>query len=97
MLDFWEESTQTEEKKMPSEKYSRQAKYDANNTKMFGLKLNLNTDKDVIEKLDTVKNKQGYIKSLIRADLEGTDDSISNGDAIACLRAIKRALEGLDL
>lgn len=47
-----------------------QAKYDAANTKQFHLKLNRNTDWDVIEKLDNVPNMQGYIKRLIRADLE---------------------------
>ena len=47
-----------------------QKKYDAANTKQFHLKLNRNTDWDVIEKLDNVPNMQGYIKKLIRADLE---------------------------
>lgn len=46
-----------------------QKKYDAANTKQFHLKLNRNTDWDVIEKLDNVPNIQGYIKRLIRADL----------------------------
>lgn len=45
------------------------AKYDANNTKRIFLKLNKNTDKDIIEHLEG-KNKQGYIKSLIRKDME---------------------------
>lgn len=47
-----------------------QKKYDAANTKQFHMKLNRNTDWDVIEKLDNVPNMQGYIKKLIRADLE---------------------------
>ena len=34
------------------------------------LKLNKNTDKDVIAKLESVENKQGYIKGLILADIE---------------------------
>lgn len=46
-----------------------QKKYDAANTKQFHLKLNRNTDWDVLEKLDSVPSKQGYIKALIRADL----------------------------
>lgn len=37
---------------------------------MFCLKLNRKTDKDVIEALEAVDNKQGYIKALIRADIE---------------------------
>lgn len=44
-------------------------KYDKENTVQFNLKLNLNTDKDIIEKLNTVESKQGYIKNLIREDI----------------------------
>lgn len=44
-------------------------KYEAENTRQVHLKLNLRTDEDVLEKLDIVPNKQGYIKELIRADL----------------------------
>mgnify|MGYP007067583845 FL=1 len=46
-----------------------QAKYDAKNTRQLHLKLNRRTDWDVLEKLDSVPSKQGYIKQLIRADL----------------------------
>lgn len=47
-----------------------QAKYDAENTRQIHLKLNSRTDDDVLKKLDSVLNKQGYIKELIRADLK---------------------------
>ena len=46
------------------------AKYDATHTKQIKLKLNLKTDDDVIKRLDEVGNKQGYIKGLIRNDIE---------------------------
>lgn len=46
------------------------AKYDASHTKQIKLKLNLETDKDILERLEEVGNKQGYIKALIRADIE---------------------------
>lgn len=46
-----------------------QKKYDAKNTRQVHLKLNRHTDWDVLEKLDSVPSKQGYIKALIRADL----------------------------
>ena len=46
-----------------------QKKYDSENTRQVHLKLNRRTDKDVLEKLDTLSSKQGYIKELIRADL----------------------------
>ena len=45
------------------------SKFDKNNTRQIKLKLNINTDKDILEKLDSVQNKQGYIKDLIRKDL----------------------------
>lgn len=47
-----------------------QKKYDSENTRQVHLKLNRRTDDDVLTKLDSVPNKQGYIKSLIRADLK---------------------------
>ena len=31
---------------------------------------NLNTDQDILKKLDSVPNKQGYIKELIRKDIK---------------------------
>lgn len=46
------------------------AKYDANNTTSVYIKLNLNTEPDIIEKLKSVENKSGYIKQLIRNDIE---------------------------
>lgn len=46
-----------------------QKKYDAENTRQVHLKLNRRTDSDVLERLDNVPSKQGYIKDLIRADL----------------------------
>ena len=46
------------------------AKYDAINTKKIMLKLNLKTDADILEQLEKVENKQGYIKDLIRKDMQ---------------------------
>lgn len=48
-------------------------KYDAANTKQYHLKLNRKEDKEIIAKLDSLENKQGYIKALIKADL-GIED-----------------------
>ena len=33
------------------------------------IKLNLKTDADILEQLEKVGNKQGYIKELIRRDI----------------------------
>lgn len=45
-----------------------QKKYDAANTKQFVLKLNRKTDAEIIARLESVGNIQGYIKDLIRRD-----------------------------
>lgn len=48
-----------------------QDKYDSKMTKQFKMKLNVKTDADILAKLDSVDNKQGYIKELIRRDIMG--------------------------
>lgn len=45
------------------------AKYDKENTVRLGLKLNKNTDMDILEWLSGIENRQGYIKALIREDI----------------------------
>ena len=45
------------------------AKYDSTHCTGVYLKLNLSTDKDILEKLSSVPNRQGYIKALIRKDI----------------------------
>lgn len=50
------------------------AKYDSRNTKQIKLKLNLSTDADILQRLDKSGNIQGYIKSLVRADIEARPD-----------------------
>lgn len=46
-----------------------QAKYDKTHTRRINLKLNLELDADILQKLDSVDSMQGYIKDLIRSDL----------------------------
>ena len=45
-------------------------KYNKSHTKQVPLRFNLKTDADILEKLDSIPNKLGYIKQLIRADIE---------------------------
>lgn len=45
-------------------------RYDKEHTKQIILKLNLTTDKDILDKLESEENKQGYIKALIREDIK---------------------------
>lgn len=51
----------------PQERYDK-----ANTIRICGLKLNLKTDKEIISHLKSQKNKQGYIKSLIKKDIGNT-------------------------
>lgn len=45
------------------------AKWDAANTIQVKLKLNKVNDADVLQRLNEVESKQGYIKQLIRDDI----------------------------
>lgn len=45
-------------------------RYDDKNTVQVHFKLNKKTDADILNKLDSVPNKQGYIKELIREDIK---------------------------
>lgn len=50
--------------------YIRQ--YDRERTVMVAVKLNRATDADIIARLGAVDNRAGYIKELIRADINRT-------------------------
>lgn len=44
-------------------------RYQQKTTRVYNIRLNLNTDGDIIRRLEEVGSKQGYIKDLIRKDL----------------------------
>lgn len=50
--------------------YPAQERYDANNSRHIGIKLNIKTDADILAALDAAPNKQGYIKQALRAYAE---------------------------
>lgn len=50
-------------------KITAKERYDKAKTRMYTIKVFMNTEADIVEKLDSVPNKAGYIKSLIRADI----------------------------
>ena len=54
--------------KFDKAKYDKQ--YAKENTQQIKFVLNKNLDADIIEWLSTKPNKQGYIKELIRRDME---------------------------
>ena len=47
--------------------------WDKANTQRVIMKLNKNTDSDIIMRLNKVPSKQGYVKTLIRQDIAQTD------------------------
>lgn len=51
-----------------------QMKYNKEHTKQVTLRLNKRTEADIIDWLELIPNKQGYIKGLIRADMERRDE-----------------------
>lgn len=54
---------------MPTARSIRDARYNAKSSRRYGIKLNVNTDADLIARLDQVDSVNGYIRSLIRADI----------------------------
>ena len=53
---------------------SNSKKYEKENTKGLYIKLNKNTDADIIEALKTSDNKQGLVKTLLRLNGWGDRD-----------------------
>lgn len=56
-------------KKMERQQTAKE-RYDARTAYKMGLKFNRGTDADIVKQLEKVENKQGYIKDLIRKDLQ---------------------------
>ena len=50
------------------------AAWNAEHTTMVTLKLNKRTDADILAKLASVPNRQGYIKELIKKDIESAGE-----------------------
>lgn len=44
-------------------------KYQAANTKLLQIRLNFRTDKDILDKLSEKESMSGYVKKLIRDDI----------------------------
>lgn len=61
-----------------------QIKYDKQNTKQFLIKLNIKTDADIIGKLDSIGNKQGYLKDLVRDNMR-CDNGVLSLESIKLL------------
>ena len=55
-------------------KITPQQRYDKANAKVYTIKVIKTTEQDIIKKLDSQKNKAGYIKSLIREDINKKEE-----------------------
>lgn len=66
-----------------------QDKYNKEKTVPFTMRMMKNTESDIIEKLESVPNKAGYVKSLIRQDIAGGNDAAATDK----LQRIKRIIE----
>lgn len=76
-------------------KYENQMKYDKKNTKDIRLKLNINTDKDILDFLEKSGNKQGTIKEALRKYMEDLKMIIieRSNDKEACFDDLEKAKE----
>ena len=55
---------------MINKKYAPQERYAKKNKKKYTFAFMKSTEADLIAKLESMENKAGYIKNLIRADIE---------------------------
>ena len=63
---------------MSKRKQTPQERYAAKYKKQFKIDCITTTEKDIIEKLESVPNKAGYIKQLIRADIAASNTKEKN-------------------
>lgn len=71
-----------------------QLKYNRLHTRQITLRLNLRTEDDIIRHLDMQPNKQGYLKSLIRADMAREEEEAACERSLEELRRIALAHYG---
>lgn len=57
---------------MSDRKQTPQDRYAAKYKKQYSLPCFTKTEQDIIDKLESVPNKAGYIKQLIRADIKAS-------------------------
>lgn len=55
---------------MPAQRSIRDARYNAKSSRFFSLKLNVNLDAELIERLESADSVNGYLRRLIREDIE---------------------------
>lgn len=58
------------EKQNKSQKYAPQMRYASKTIRRYSFGLNKNTESDMIDHLESIDNTQGYLKALIRKDMQ---------------------------
>jgi hypothetical protein len=61
------------EKKNSDARIRANNKYNAAHTRIIPIRLNFTTDQDILNHLETVPSVAGYIKQLIREDMQRGD------------------------
>lgn len=57
-------------RKLTNKQKAYMVEYNKNNTRRIAFTLNYNTEKEMIEYLEQIPNKNAYLKSLIKTDME---------------------------
>ena len=78
---------------MPTNQSIIQARYDAKNSKIYSLKFSRKYDADVIEKLEQVESRNGYIKQLIKDDTARNSSAGNNSVNVSMCDAVKEMLK----
>ena len=60
---------------MPEEKYEPQRRYHAKAIMRVTVDFNRNTESDLVERIEREPNRSGYIKQLVREDVERRNGS----------------------
>ena len=58
---------------MSDKKIDYISKWHKENTKIIPVRLNFESDRDILGKLNAANNKSGYIKDLIRKDIKNDE------------------------
>lgn len=61
---------------MASDKYGPQKKFREKYSKQYNLVCFSNTEQDIIDRLESVPNRSGYIKQLIRKDMKRNPEKL---------------------
>lgn len=76
---------------MENEKYVAQKKYHAKNRQTLTLSFMKSTEQELLDYLETVPNKAGYIKNLIRDDIINKTESTDISSSLNKVKEIVRS------